>query len=294
MKLPALTSLLVLLLAACTTGSASSTTTSPPSSSTTASGGTTTPTTSPPTTAPGGCATEDAPIAEGEVAAIDQPSADAEQIGAITWETNAECENFVIDFVTAEGAPATTPPSITATMLREVGLLRVEMDLSRTAITDQLVQSVLVERLYVVRQLSPDGPLFVDFHLTGAALASVTVGTSPGQLLVALEPGGSPYPATPAIAENVVLVTPTEGPVDNPVAIEGYSRNFEANTVARIEQGNQTLAEGFTTAADWVETWGAFRLDLNATGSGEADLFVGEQSAQDGSDRGIRVAIELP
>ena len=93
---------------------------------------------------------------------------------------------------------------------------------------------------------------------------------------------------------NVVLVVPVEGPVEVPVLVNGYSRNFEANTIGRIFQGADILAEGFTTAADWTETWGEFNLTLETPGSGAADLFVGEQSAQDGSDRGVVIPIDLP
>ena len=76
--------------------------------------------------------------------------------------------------------------------------------------------------------------------------------------------------------------------------LTGYSRNFEANTIARIVQGTSVLAEGFTTAADWSETWGEFDLTLEPSAGGPADLFVGEQSAQDGSDRGVVIPIDLP
>ena len=97
--------------------------------------------------------------------------------------------------------------------------------------------------------------------------------------------------AVPTVAVNVVVVTPLEGPVEVPVVVNGYSRNFEANTIGRIVQGANVLAEGFTTAADWSETWGEFDLTLDPAGSGPADLFVGEQSAQDGSDRGVLIPI---
>lgn len=291
-----LVSVLFTLTGAACTNPAATTSTSPVSSTTSNPDSTTTPSSSSTaTSAPArGCGDGDPLVAEGPVASIDQSSSDAEQIGAITWETNDECENFVIEFVTAEGAPATTPPSIAGTFLREVGVLRVEVQVEMTAITDQLVQSALVERLYVARKF--DRTLFIDFHLTGAAVARISVGNSPGQLLVQLEAGGDSYPAAPAIADNIVLISPVEGAVDNPVVLTGYSRNFEANTVGRITQGENVLAEGFTTAADWLETWGEFSLELNATGSGGADLslFAGEQSAQDGSDRGVVVTIQLP
>ena len=294
-NLPLVSVLCLLTLVACSSPAATTTTAEPGPSTTAVDTTTSLPEASTTVaTSQGGCGEGDPMVEEGPVAAIAQDSSDAEQVMAPLWDTNEVCENFMIDFVTAEGAPATTPPSITAVFLRQVGVLRVEVDVEMTAITDQLVQSALVERLYVARKF--DRTLFIDFHLANPAVARVSVGNSPGQLLVQLEAGGDPYPAAPAIAENIVLISPVEGPVDNPVVLTGYSRNFEANTIGRITQGENVLAEGFTTAADWVETWGEFSLELNAAGSGEADLllFAGEQSAEDGSDRGVVVVIELP
>ena len=74
--------------------------------------------------------------------------------------------------------------------------------------------------------------------------------------------------------------------------MSGYSRNFEANTIVRLTQDGTVVVEDFTTAADWVETWGQFEVEISPEGSGPAELFVGEQSAQDGSDRGLVLDIE--
>jgi Immunoglobulin-like domain of bacterial spore germination len=229
---------------------------------------------------------------DGELLAATEPSSDAEQIAAIGWVGDPTCEVFTIEFTTDQGAPATTPPSVVAVFLREVGILRVSMNVEMTSITDQLAETALVRQVFVPR--CDDRTLFVDFHLSAPALATVTTSTSPAQVIISLEPGGPDYAASAAIGPNVVLVTPVEGPVEVPLLVNGYSRNFEANTIGRIIQGADVLAEGFTTAADWTETWGEFNLTLQPAGSGAADLFVGEQSAQDGSDRGVVIPIDLP
>jgi hypothetical protein len=231
-------------------------------------------------------------IEDGAVARVASESSDAEQIGSITWATTPECERFTVDFVTAQAAPATSAPEVTAEWIRSAGVLRVSLDLETTSITDQLVQSNLVDRVYVPRRA--DRTLFVDFHLLAPALARVSTSSSPGRVLVELSPGGNEYPGLAAFAQNVVVIAPTTGPVEVPVEISGYSRNFEANTIARITQGATVLAEDFTTAADWVETWGEYSLTLDPDAAGLAVLFVGEQSAQDGSDRGLEIDIGLP
>jgi hypothetical protein len=252
------------------------------------------PTTSGPTTTvtTGGCGPGADLVADGPVSTQNQTSSDAEQIGTITWETDVNCDRFTIDFVTAQAAPATTAPTFNAEFFREVGVLRVAVEVEETAISDQLVQSGLVGRYYVVRKA--DRSLFIDFVLTAPAIARVSATESPGQILVELASAGSSYAASPAIANNVVVIAPTAGAVTLPIEVTGYSRNFEANNIARVTQGTTVLAQEVTTAADWSETWGEFSLSISPAGSGPADLFVGDQSAQDGSDLGVVIQVELP
>jgi hypothetical protein len=286
--------LTLILVVACTTESGTTSTEPTPTTgpSTTASVAPTSAGSSTTAVEVGGCGDGGEMSEDGEVASADGNASDAEQIGAITWETDPDCERFTIALVTAQAAPATSVPTMSAELIRSSAVLRVFLDLEATSVTDQLVQSGLVDRIYIARRA--DRSLFVDFHLSSPALARVSVEESPGQVLVELEPGGSEYDGLSAFAQNVVVITPTTGSVEVPTEIAGYSRNFEANTLARISQGGTVLDEGFTTASDWVETWGEYSLSLDPAGSGEAELFVGEQSAQDGSDHGVVIEIELP
>lgn len=230
-------------------------------------------------------------MADAGLLATPAPAAsDAEQLAAITWDTDPQCERFSLEFTSAEGAPATTSPLLEANFMRDAAVLRVILDVEVTAVTDQLVQSTLVDRLYVVRQ--SDRKLFVDFHLSIPALAAVGVSGSPGSIEILLEPGGPAYEGAASFADNVVVVLPAPGPVVVPIDISGYSRNFEANTVVQVTQDGTVVAEDFTTAADWSETWGEFDIAVSPEGSGPAELFVGEFSAQDGSPRGVVLDIE--
>lgn len=225
---------------------------------------------------------------EGPVPTPDSAESDADQLAAITWETDPDCERFTLEFTSAEGAPATTPPIVNADFLRSFAVLRVYTDVEVAAVADQLVQSGLVDRIYVVRQ--SDRALFVDFHLSSPALAGIEAAS--GNVVVTFEPGGADYDGVSSFADNVVVVAPAPGPVEVPISVQGYSRNFEANTVVQVTQDGAVVAEDFTTAADWVETWGEFEIAISPEGSGPAELFVGEFSAQDGSPRGVVLDIE--
>jgi hypothetical protein len=226
------------------------------------------------------------------VADTNQPSSDAERVGSVSWETSTGCETFVIELVTAEGAPATTPPSMTADFLREIGVLRIDLDVVGTAITDQLVESALVDRYYVVRQ--PDGTLFLDLILSGPALARVSTAGSPGRVVVELEPGGTAFSRTPLAGGLFLVTSPGEGPVEVPVPIRGYGRPFEATVLIELIQGGVSITQATTNTADYVETWGEFSYDLDTDATGSAQLFVGETSAEDGSPRGVLIQVDLP
>ncbi len=282
--------LFVALVAACTQSGATTTTASPPTTiaSTTTLAATTTEASPSTTAASGGCGVEG--TEEGSVGTLANAETDAEQLASITWDTNPDCERFTLAFTSAEGAPATSAPGASGEFIRSNAILRISLDVEVTAVTDQLVQSGLVDRIYVVREA--DRTLFVDFHLSAPAVAAIGTTEGSGELEVTFEPGGPEYEAVASFADNVVVVTPAPGEVDGPIIVSGYSRNFEANTIVRLTQDGTVVVEDFTTAADWVETWGQFEVEISPEGSGPAELFVGEQSAQDGSDRGLVLDIE--
>jgi hypothetical protein len=233
-------------------------------------------------------------VEEGTVAESSPAVEDAERIGMVSWETTAECEVFMIDLVTAEGAPSTAPPALTAQLLREIGLLRVNLDVTGTAVTDQLVQSNLVDRYYVVRSIEPPFNLFVDFILTAPARARVSTQAGPGQVVIELEAGGSSYPASPIATQRTILLSPSPGPVEVPIPILGYGRPFEATVFIQVIQNGEPVTNTFTMAADYIDTWGEFAIDLETEATGPAQLFVGGESAESGDPDGALIDIILP
>lgn len=263
---------------------------------------TTAPTTTATTIAPSPSTTVDAPastcpdgdplVEAGRVLDVAQPSTDAESIGSITWDAQAGCETFTIELVTDQGAPATTPPSVTIELLRELSILRVHLALDATAVTDQLVESGLVARYFVVRKV--DRSLFVDFHLTAPATARASLANGPASVVVELEPGGPTYAGAPAIGDLMVLTSPLAGPSPVPVVIEGYGRAFEATVVYAFRQDDVVLLQDVTNATDYSETWGSFVTTADPGISGQVELFVGQFSGEDGSERGVVVGLELP
>ena len=141
-----------------TAATSTTTTATTSATTTTTSGETTTTVGSTVTTSPNGDSgcPGDGAIEDGELLDASEPSSDAEQISAIGWVGDQACEVFTIEFTTDQGAPATTPPSVEAVFLREVGILRVSLDVEMTSITDQLAETGLVHQVFVPRSDEPD------------------------------------------------------------------------------------------------------------------------------------------
>lgn len=269
-----------LLVVACATGRDANATTVPAETSTS------TPTTT--IAAPPACAGGEDFIDHDRVVRVDQPASDTTSLGLITWQQASDgCERFGIEFETTEGAPATTPPSITVDFLDTRQIVRVWADVDTTVVTDQLVETGLVDRLYVVRALN--GGLFVDLHLDRPAQVRAQVSNSPARLTLEMQAGTEPFEGSAAVSEHTVLTAPNDGSEqDGSVVVEGYARTFEANVTVIATVGDQILAETSATAADWATTWGEFtaRVELPP---GPVDLFVGERSPQDGHLDGVTI-----
>lgn len=259
---------------------ASSTTVTSPQSSTTATG------------APSiGCPQEAQFVGSGQIDRVTQPSSDSRALGLISRQVVDGCERFGFEFDTVENAPATTPPSVTASFLPGERVIRITLAIQRTVITDQLIETRLVDRLYVVRSL--DGMMFVDLHLREKANARLTVSNSPARLTLELNPGSGEIGPPAAVSDRtVLLMPPNESTVDADFEVAGYARVPEASVLIVATSGNQVIFEESTTAADWVDTWGEFEADVSLA-PGVVNLFVGEESTGDGSLQGVTLTLTV-
>ncbi|MEX0797267.1 MAG: Gmad2 immunoglobulin-like domain-containing protein [Acidimicrobiia bacterium] len=277
-----------LLVAATACGGQATVTTPPAETSTT----TAVPVSTTTTASPGiGCPNETEFVASGQIDRITQPSSDSRTLGLVSRQVVDACERFGFDFDTAENAPATTPPSVTASFLEGERVIRISLGIDRTVITDQLVETRLVDRMFVVRAL--DGSIFVDLHLNEKANARVSLSNSPARLTIELHPASGEIGPAPSVSSRIVLLTPAVGAtVGREVEITGYARTAEANVLVVAARAEDVLVEESTTAADWVETWGEFATTVTLP-PGTIDLFVGEESPADGSLQGVTLRLTV-
>ena len=285
--------LALVLIAACVVddGGSSSTTTTPPLTIDAA----TTTMSSPPSTTEvaGGCPEEPGFVDAGRVLRLDQPTSDTTTIGLISWQAEQGCERFTFRFETTEGAPATTPPTIVVDFAESRQVLRIWTAADSTVVTDHLVETPLVDRMFVVRGLA--GGMYIDLHLLGPTQARGEISNSPASLTIELQGGVQPFDSAAVYAGNTVLTEPADGSQvasDAPLDVKGYARVFEANVnmVATID--GEVVAETNTTAADWTETWGEFTSSIQLP-PGDVSLFVGEQSPDDGEMNGVTIDLTV-
>jgi hypothetical protein len=246
-----------------------------------------------PTQAPSGCPEDDGFVDGGRVLRLDQPTSDTNTVGLISWMAVEGCEQFTFRFETTEGAPATTPPTIVADFSESRQVLRVWTAADSSVVTDQLVETPLVDRMFMVRGLA--GGTYIDLHLESPGQARAEVSNSPALLIVHLEAGIDPFDSTAVYGPTVVVTAPGAGaqaPAGIPLDVIGYARTPEANVliVATIE--GQLVAETTATAADSTATWGEFTAPIQLP-PGEVSLFVGEPSPVEGDPIGVTVDLTV-
>lgn len=216
-----------------------------------------------PTTTPAGdgCPSGEVMLADGLLLQEERPGSDGQRISAITWRTTGACGVVTISFTTEDGAPATTPPTLTARLLRPAGVLRVETAATTSTISDQLVESDLVQRLFV--PVTDTGTRFIDFTLSEAVVARARTLTSPARIEIELQAGGLPDMGSPLVDERLVIVEPGSGATMGPVVdVTGYSIGEAETLTLSILSGGATIEEQVVELEPAVAQWRAFEIAI--------------------------------
>lgn len=276
------------VLAACATLPEASPSTTTSTAATTA----TAPSTTEPQSPAAGCEGEASNFAlDGPLGIVGVANADGQQISSITLEQRGDCERFEVSVSTNGGAPATRLPIAEVELIADSGILRIKFDgvVTSSAITDSVLEGSLVERAYVVRSL--DGSIFVDAHLSAAVAARTFTRQNPARVVVELQPIDAPAAEFPHVGGLVIVTGPTSLSVEYPIVVTGYARTFEANVIARLFSESGSEAEARTTAADYLQMWGEYRLEIADGPGGDVTIFVGEDSAKDGTPVGVEFVV---
>lgn len=220
------------------------------------------------------CVTGTAPFrATGSIGATGRSATDARTLRQISWDVYERCERLSLTFAAAEGAPAVVAPQATASLDRTNGIVRLRLpaDVDTSVIATHVVETRLVDEIYVVRDR--DGTLSVDVHLGGPAEARLLAGSGPASLWIDLVPGGEPYEAAPIRSGGVVLVTPTGGTVAYPLSVVGYARSADPIAV-RLTSAGTDVESTAEPAGDGSE-WGSFDAIFPSGPTGPTTLTAG-------------------
>lgn len=196
------------------------------------------------------CLAGDRPFAgDGLISAFGASDGDATQISSIHWSEYPGCEQVVVEFLTADGAPAGGLDPVGVEYNSVNGVVRVSLpaQINRSAVADSLMDGDLVKRAYVV---ATEENLAVDVHLAAGrsyALRAYEV-DSPSRIVIDIkqEPGAEPVIGS-TTGPAVVVVSPPTGPVETPLVVDGYVKGpFEAVTVDLVGQVEGTVVATHT------------------------------------------------
>lgn len=240
------------------------------------------------------CFEGDRPFATGDViSAFGGASGDAAQISEIRAARHPECERVVVDLLTADGAPAGSI-GLTGVEYNEVaGIIRINLpaDITRSAITDLLIDGDLVRRAYVVR--TQQDRLAVDIHVVpGAAIALRAFEVdAPSRVVVDLRPDDqATRPAGAYIGTRVVVTdVAATGPS---LRIRGYARTRESAVAAYVYSDREAdpIRVAESSAVQWSGAWGEFALTLRDLPTMQLEIYVGDDP---GDSEGVWLDADL-
>lgn len=199
-------------------------------------------------------------LADGLLLEFDRPESDGTRIAGITWQTTGDCHLVTVSFATDDGAPATTPPTLDARLLRNAGVLRVDTAATASVLVDQLVEQGSIDRLFV--PVDEDGFRFIDFVLAEPAVARARVLTSPARLEIELQPGG-PEVGAPLTSPDVVVVEPGSAAVAEPVLdVTGYTTGEVESLDVAVLRNEEEVMEHSLEMEPSPGIWTAFHAVL--------------------------------
>lgn len=233
--------------------------------------------------------TSDGWVRTGPVAMATEGDTSALRISGIASVHSDSITSIVISFVDGKGAPAAHPAVSRVVFRPEVRVVRVQLprSVASWAFTQKSFETGLVSAAYVVRCL--DRTIALDLHLAESASVRASFGDATAPLTVTLRRGGLPLPP-PAPPGSTVLLWPRLGDDADTLAIEGYSRPFEANLEVHLVGASPR--DTYTSTADYIETFGEFRLRLPRGARGSADtLKVGDPNMETGAWQGVSLPL---
>jgi hypothetical protein len=242
------------------------------------------------------CLAGDLPFSDnGLIAALGDDVGDASTITKIRWDPSATCERLTVTFGAGSGAPAATLGPTGVSVISYAGVVRIALptEIVGTGIADTLLEGSLIHSAYVVRE---QDMLSIDIHgVDGIPItARAFTTTSPASLIIDVARSATDAaPVGVTATSAAVVVSPTPGPSEYPIVVEGYiAPGFKSIHIQLLESGEPVANTSMALDGD-TDTWQHFTSTIDDGPIGAAVVFVGTVDGNGRADAGAVVSVAM-
>jgi hypothetical protein len=231
------------------------------------------------------CLAGDRPFAaDGVISAFGGANGDATQVAGIRWASHPGCERVVVDLLTADGAPAGAIDPVGVDYNAAVGVIRINLPpaISRSAISDSLLDGDLIHRAYVVA--TADGRVAIDIHTAAGSSLSLRAFevASPSRIVIDVRPEDDAAKASgSAFGAGIVVTSPQPTETATTVLVSGYARGPGDDLLIRAFPAGDTspISEQTVELVGESNLWREFALELVGLPARPLEIAVGFNGA---------------
>lgn len=242
------------------------------------------------------CLAGDLPFGDsGLIAALGDDVGNASSISEIRWDPSATCERLTVSFGAGSGAPAGTLGPTGVSVIPFAGVVRIVLppEIGDSAVADTLFEGSLVRATYVFRD---GGVLAIDIHgVDGVPItARAFTATSPASLIIDITRAATDaIPVGVTATDTAVVINPTPGSGEYPIAIEGYLAPGLRSTHIQLLESSEVIADTSMALDGVTDTWQYFTSTIDGGPIGTAVVFVGTVDSNGRPDAGARVSVAM-
>jgi hypothetical protein len=175
------------------------------------------------------------------------------------------------------------------------GVVRIVLptEIVGTAIADTLLEGSLIDSAYVVRD---EDVLNIDIHgVDGIPItARAFTTTSPASLIIDVARSATDaVPVGVTATSDAVVVSPTPGPSEYPIMVEGYVAPGLRSIHIQLLEAGEPVADTSMALDGGTDAWQHFTSTIDDGPIGSAVVFVGTVDGNGRPDEGALVSVAM-
>jgi hypothetical protein len=166
-------------------------------------------------------------------------------------------------------------------------------EVTASAVADTLLEGSLIASAYVFRE---DDMMAIDIHATDGIpiTARAFTTTSPASLIIDVARAGTDaIPVGVTATSRSVIVTPTPGPGEYPMVVEGYVAPGLESIHIQLLVSSEPVADTSMALDGTTDTWQHFMAKIDNGPAGTAVVFVGTVDENGRPDTGAVVSVTM-